>query len=153
MPRPASGLDADARLRAEVAALLRGGNAHADARSVLDGIPFERVNERPNGLPYALWDLVYHLWYAQHDILVFSINADYKGGSWPTDYWPSVEATPESWADTVQAFFDDQDRLVYTKTKTRVVFLPAAALEVQEARSKQERAVEAARSQRERIIL
>ena len=48
---------------------------------------------------------------------------------------------------------DDQDRLVYTKTKTRVVFLPAAALEVQEARSKQERAVEAARSQRERIIL
>lgn len=48
---------------------------------------------------------------------------------------------------------DDQDRLVYTKTKTRVVFLPAPALEVQEARSKHDQAWEAARDQRARIIL
>lgn len=48
---------------------------------------------------------------------------------------------------------DEQDRLVYTKTKTRVVFLPAPALQVQEARTKHEQALEAARDQRERIIL
>lgn len=48
---------------------------------------------------------------------------------------------------------DDQDRLVYTKTKTRVVFLPAPALQVQEARSKHAAGLQAAIDQRARIIL
>jgi hypothetical protein len=112
MPKPQAGLAGDARLRAEVVALLRGGPAHADARTVLDGIPFARVNERVEGLPYTLWEMVYHLWFSQHDILVFSINPDYEARDWPGDYWPDAEATETSWADTVQAFFDDQDKLV-----------------------------------------
>ncbi|MDX1419571.1 MAG: DinB family protein [Rubricoccaceae bacterium] len=112
MPAPQTGLDADARLRAEVAALLRGGNAHVDAAAILDGIPFDRVNEQPEGLPYSLWDLVYHLWFSQHDLLVFSINPDYQGHDWPADYWPSDDATETAWGDTVQAFSDDLDKLV-----------------------------------------
>ena len=48
---------------------------------------------------------------------------------------------------------DEQDRLVYTKTKTRVVFLPAPALEVQVAKSWHEQQVEAAQEQRAHIIL
>lgn len=112
MPQPPTGLAPDARLRAEVVALLRGANAHVDARAALDGLPFERVNERPPGLPHSLWDLVYHLWFAQHDILVFSINPGYAPHDWPDAYWPAGEATPEAWADTVQAFHDDLDKLV-----------------------------------------
>jgi hypothetical protein len=112
MPQPEPGLAGDARLRAEVVALLRGGHAHAAAAAILDGIPFARVNERVDGLPHTLWELVYHLWFAQHDILVFSINPDYEGHDWPGDYWPAAEATRESWADTTQAFFDDQEKLV-----------------------------------------
>ena len=112
MSKPESGLAPDARLRAECAALLRGGNAHADAVAVLDGIPVERVNERPDGLPYSLWDLVYHLWFTQHDLLVFSLNPDYEGHEWPAAYWPAAEATPTSWDDTRQAFLDDLDRLI-----------------------------------------
>jgi len=112
MPKPEVGLAGDARFRAEVVALLRGGNAHAGPHTILDGIPFERVNERAGGLPYTLWELVYHLWFSQHDILVFSINPDYQEPAWPADYWPAVEATPESWADTTRAFFDDLDKLV-----------------------------------------
>ncbi len=112
MPKPEPGLTGDARLRAEVVALLRGGNAHLPPESVLDGIPFERVGERVDGLPYALWELVYHLWFTQHDILVFSLNPDYAGHRWPDAYWPDAEATPESWADTRQAFLDDLEKLV-----------------------------------------
>lgn len=112
MPRPQIGLAPDARLRAEVVALLRGGHAHVDTATALDGIPFDRVNDRVEGLPYSLWDLVYHLWFAQHDILVFTLNPDYEGHDWPDDYWPSDDATPETWADTTQAFHSDLDRFV-----------------------------------------
>lgn len=48
---------------------------------------------------------------------------------------------------------DEQDRFVYTKAKTRVVFLPAPALKVQVAKSWHEQQVEAAQEQRARIIL
>lgn len=112
MPRPQIGLPPDARLRAEVVALLRGGHAHVDTATALDGIPFDRVNDRVEGLPYSLWDLVYHLWFAQHDILVFTLNPDYEGHDWPDAYWPSDDATPETWADTTQAFHSDLDRFV-----------------------------------------
>ena len=80
--------------------------------TVLDGIAFERVNERIDGLPYSLWELVYHLWVSQPDILVFIQQSDYKGHDWPDDYWPDEDATPESWADTTQAFQSDLARLV-----------------------------------------
>ena len=112
MPKPQTGLDSDARLRAEIVALLRGGHAHVDTATALDGIPFERVNDRVDGLPYSIWELVYHLWFAQHDIFVFILNADYAGHDWPDDYWPDADATPEAWADTTQAFHSDLDRIV-----------------------------------------
>lgn len=112
MPRPEPGLAPNARLRAELVALLRGGNAHLPTADTLDGIPFERANERPGGLPYSLWELAYHLWFTQHDILVFVQNPDYPGAEWPSDYWPETDATPEAWDNTCQAFRSDLDRLV-----------------------------------------
>ena len=112
MPKPKTGLTAADRLRAEAVALLRGGNAHAPAEAVLDGVPFDRANERLEGLPYSLWDLVYHLWFTQHDILVFCLNPDYEDHDWPAAYWPNAPATETAWNDTRQAFFDDLDKLV-----------------------------------------
>ncbi len=112
MPKPDSGLAPDARLRAELVALLRGGNAHVPTADALGGVPFERVNERPEGVPYSLWELAYHLWFTQHDLLVFLQNPNYEGHDWPDDYWPERDATPQSWADTCAAFGSDLDRLV-----------------------------------------
>lgn len=111
MPAPPSGLDAGDRLRHEIAALLRGGNAHV-GHGALDGIPPDRVNERVDGLPHSLWDLVYHIWFAQHDILVFTLRPDAPTHDWPADYWPDHDATPEAWADTVRAIGSDRDRLL-----------------------------------------
>jgi hypothetical protein len=70
------------------------------------------VNDRVDGLPSSLWELVYHLWYSQHDILVFTLSADYQERSWPRDYWPRTDATEESWENTRQAFLDDIEKLV-----------------------------------------
>ena len=112
MPTPEPGLDPNARLRAELVALLRGGNAHVAPADALGGIPFERIHEQPDGVPYSLWELVYHLWFTQHDILVFVQNSDYQGHTWPDDYWPAGDATPTAWADTCAAFHADLDRLV-----------------------------------------
>jgi uncharacterized damage-inducible protein DinB len=112
MPRPQIGLAPDARLRAEVVALLRGGHAHVDTATALDGIPFDRVHDRVDGAPHSLWDLVYHLWFAQRDILTFTLDPGYEAHDWPDDYWPSDEATPEAWTETLVAFRADLDRLV-----------------------------------------
>ncbi|MEM1043926.1 MAG: DinB family protein [Bacteroidota bacterium] len=112
MPKPDPGLASDDRLRAELVALLRGSNAHVDAATTLGGLPFGRANERPDGHPHSLWDLVYHLWFTQHDILDFCRNLDYAHRAWPDAYWPDAEATRETWTDTQRAFFDDLGALI-----------------------------------------
>ena len=112
MPRPPSGLDADARLRHELVALLRGGQASADAGAILGGLPPERINERAGGHALTLWELAYHLWFTQHDILIFAVNPAYEAPAWPDAYWPAAEGTPEAWADTTRAFLDDREKLV-----------------------------------------
>ena len=112
MPRPARDLTPDARLRRELAALLRGQNAHVDTATALRGIPPERVNERVDEFPHSLWDLVEHLRIAQADILEFSRSADYQEKAWPDDYWPDGDATPADWTASLDAFLADLDTLV-----------------------------------------
>ncbi|MDX1530815.1 MAG: DinB family protein [Rhodothermales bacterium] len=112
MPTPDPGLAPDARLRAELVALLRGGNAHADPRTILADIPPERVNRHPDGLPYSLWQLVEHLRFTQRDILDFVRDPDYAAPEWPDAYWPGHEATPEEWERSRAAFLTDLDDVV-----------------------------------------
>ncbi len=112
MPRPTRDLAPDARLHHEVAALLRGQNAHVDAATALRGIPPERANERVDGMPHSLWDLVEHLRIAQADILEFSRSADYQAKDWPADYWPDGDATLEAWSTSRDAFLADLDALI-----------------------------------------
>jgi len=50
---------------------------------------------------------------AQHDILDFCVNRDYKEMSWPDDYWPmSPEPTSGSaWKESVEQFKRDRAAL------------------------------------------
>lgn len=109
MPTPR--LPPDARLRAELVALLRGAQAHVDAPTALADVPPERVNDRVDGLPYSLWDLAWHLRFTQADILAFC-RPGYVEAEWPADYWPERPATAEDWAACLDAFFADLDALV-----------------------------------------
>jgi len=112
MARPPSGLDADARLRHELAALLRGGQAAVDARTALGGIPPARVNDRADGLPHSLWDLVEHLRFSQADILEYAVDPAYQKKDWPDAYWPDWAAQPVEWDAALAGFFADLDALV-----------------------------------------
>lgn len=112
MPAPPSGLDADARLRHELVGLLRGGNAHVPTEHALAGVPPDRANERADGMPHSLWDLLWHLHYTQADILDFCQNADYHERAWPDSYWPDGEAGGGDWERVRADFLADLERLV-----------------------------------------
>lgn len=107
---PAPDLDPDARLRAELVALLRGGQAHLDAEHVLNGIPPARVNDRAEGTPHSLWDLLEHLRRTQADILEFC-RPGYTEKAWPADYWPPSPARDADWDTARSRFTEDLDAL------------------------------------------
>ena len=103
--------DLSARLRTELLALLRGGNAHAPTLNALAGVPAADIHRRPDGFEHSLWDLLYHLWFTQHDILVFCQDPDYSEPPWPAAYWPEREGTAEDWSETLAMFEADLDAM------------------------------------------
>ena len=113
---PPRDLAPDARLRHELTALLRGRQAHVDARTALAGVPPHRANDRAPGWDHSLWDLLWHLRFTQADILEFVHDGHdgqgYADKDWPADYWPEHAATADDWRQSRAAFFDDLDALV-----------------------------------------
>lgn len=80
---------------------------------MLDEMPYEKAGIVPEGLPYSFWQQLYHLRYAQKDILDFSTDSDYSAPSWPDDYWPE-NAAPESrdeWERTIEAYKNERAEL------------------------------------------
>lgn len=116
MPRPTPGpLAADARLRAELADLLRGGHAHVPPLQAFAGVPPGRVNERPDGLPYSLWDLLEHVRIATADLLAFTLTRGgpgYEPLDWPDAYWPDGPGTADGWRRSLATLSDDLDAVV-----------------------------------------
>ena len=111
MTAPPRDLEADARLRHELAALLDGGQASVDAAGALGAVPPARVNDRVPGWDHSLWDLLEHLRFTQADILEFSTDAGYAEKRWPTDYWPALEAVDGDWDRALEAFLADLEAL------------------------------------------
>lgn len=102
----------DAALREQLAALLSGGQAHANFSDAVAEFPANRIGERPAGLPYSAWQLVQHIRIALHDLLEFATNSEYVEMEWPGSYWPK-EAAPgkdQSWEETVKAVQADLKR-------------------------------------------
>lgn len=78
--------------------LLKTGNAHASLDDALKNIPFDLLGEKPENLPYSIWQLSEHIRIAQWDILEFCRNEKHVSPKWPEGYWPS-DAKPASKAD------------------------------------------------------
>lgn len=70
------------------------------------------MNRTPDGFEHSLWDLLYHLWFAQRDILEFCRDRDYQPHEWPDAYWPDHEGTADDWGQTLTAFSLDLAVLV-----------------------------------------
>jgi DinB superfamily len=99
----------DVALRQQLAALLKGGQAHASFEDAVAQFPTDRVGERLEGLPYSAWQLVEHIRITLHDLLEFATNSEYVELEWPSGYWPKNAAPGkgESWNATVKAIQAD----------------------------------------------
>jgi uncharacterized damage-inducible protein DinB len=89
---------------------LQGGMAFMPVEKIIEKIPFDKAGIRPEGLPYSLWEQLYHLRYAQKDIIDFSFHGDYQEAAWPDDYWPEHPGpgSEQEWEDAVRDFFNDR---------------------------------------------
>lgn len=94
--------------------LLNKGNAHVSLDAALNGIPFSLLGEKPNQLPYSIWQLTEHIRISQRDILEFSRDAKYVSPKWPEEYWPA-ESTPAKeslWNDCVTQIESDRKTFI-----------------------------------------
>ncbi|MGK7392577.1 MAG: DinB family protein [Candidatus Cyclobacteriaceae bacterium M2_1C_046] len=101
----------DNKLRDQLIKHVKGGEAFMPITEMLKKITFNKLGFKPDGLPYSFYQQFYHLRFAQYDILEFSRNPDYKGFSWPDDYWPEKTA-PENekeWDDLVTDYFKERE--------------------------------------------
>ena len=103
----------DRDVRDHVSRLLAWQDAHAGFDKAIEDTPVDVRGRRPNGLPHSPWELLEHIRLAQHDILDFCRNANYKELTWPADYWPPSPAPPTAaaWDASFQQFLDDRRAL------------------------------------------
>jgi hypothetical protein len=99
-------MDKDKALRQHLLELLNGESAHISLESVLSNFPIENINKRI-GDSHTAWQLLEHIRLAQWDILDFSVNPEYKEMTFPDDYWPKEDGTPERWKQSVKQTLDD----------------------------------------------
>lgn len=98
----------------ELTKLLKGGNAHADLKTALAGLPPELRGAKAAGLPYTIWQLVEHIRIAQWDMLEFSKDGSHQSPKWPDDYWPKETAPADdaAWKKSVKQIEDDLEAFV-----------------------------------------
>ena len=100
-------------LRRHLLRALDWGDAHADAATILSGMPPDLQGVRPEGALHSAWELLDHLRRTQLDILDFCLNADYEPRAWPADYWPErpEPPSPDAWDEAAAAFRRDLERM------------------------------------------
>jgi uncharacterized damage-inducible protein DinB len=106
-------MPSDSVLREHVLNLLTERQAHCTFEDAVAQMPPDRRGERPEDLPYSVWELVEHIRRAQHDILVYCQDADYDTPEWPADYWPGSQVPPndEAWTDALTQVEEDRNAL------------------------------------------
>lgn len=99
----------DRALRKQLVEFLRGGSAHAELKTVIEGFPKEKRGAKPNGAAHSAWQLLEHIRIALHDLYDFSTNPKYIQPDWPADYWPKEEAPArdDAWNASVKAVEKD----------------------------------------------
>ena len=97
--------------RAQITKALDWGEAHVDFDAALEGLPADKRGVVPPGGQYSVWQLLEHMRIAQHDILDFSVNPNYKEMKWPDDYWPKSPEPPSSaaWDESIASFKRDRE--------------------------------------------
>lgn len=112
----------DAAVRELLSKMLAWEDAHVGFDAAVANIAPDMRSRQPAGLPYSPWQLLEHLRRAQHDILDFCNNPQYKELNWPADYWPASPAPPSAaaWDESVKAFRRDRQALQQLATDPKV---------------------------------
>jgi uncharacterized damage-inducible protein DinB len=99
----------DTQLRSHLVDLLTARQAHCTFDEAVADLPAEARGQRPDDLPYSVWEQVEHLRRAQRDILDFCRDPEYTQPAWPDDYWPDSAAPADeaAWTDSVEQVQDD----------------------------------------------
>ncbi len=99
----------DTKLREQLIDHLSGHGAHIDFDTALDGFPIELAGKHVPNLAHTAWQLVYHLWIAQWDILEFCKDSRHISPDYPSGYWPQEDGpeSEERWNETVDSFRRD----------------------------------------------
>lgn len=100
-------------LRTHVVNLLTARQAHCTFEDAVARMPPNRRGERPDALPYSVWELVEHIRRAQDDILVYCRDPDYEHPDWPADFWPENAAPPSAdrWEKSLTQIEEDREVL------------------------------------------
>jgi hypothetical protein len=108
-------------LRKHLASLLNMKGAHVKLVETVGDFPVAMRGARPHGAPHTAWQLLEHMRMAQHDILDFSRNPNYKEKKFPDDYWPSTEAPPsqEAWDQSIVQFQNDMKEMQELVAETK----------------------------------
>ncbi len=99
----------ESKLREQLVHSLSGKGAHMSFDQAVKGFPRDLIGERVTHLAHTAWQLVFHLWIAQWDILEFSRDAAHHSPEWPKGYWPPNDApdAAQLWDETIAKFNSD----------------------------------------------
>ena len=107
-------MESSERWKEIVASSLDWDQAHLSLENAVKGLPAEVRGRRPEGLPHSPWELLEHVRIAQHDLLDFCSNPDYRHElDWPDDYWPAARdaISDEDWDNSLAEIRRDRDAL------------------------------------------
>lgn len=104
----------DKALREHLAAVLTGGDAHADFDAAVKDLSAEARGKRPEGAEHSPWEVLEHMRIAQWDILEFTRNPKHVSPEFPAGYWPGTAAPPnaKAWEKSVAEFRGDLKAMV-----------------------------------------
>ena len=106
----------DKVLRTQLAISLSGKGAHAAFDDVVKGFRISLVGKRVPNLAHTAWQILYHMWMTQRDILEFVRDPAYESPPWPSGYWPDESAsgavTEKQWEETVRKHREDLSAVI-----------------------------------------
>jgi len=94
----------DKKLRDQLVAMIRQGNAFRPLPQLLDSIPFEITGKQVEGYDHNIWELTEHMRIALHDLVEYSKDSRYQSPPWPEGFWPDhlKPRSKEEWQQSVK---------------------------------------------------
>ncbi len=101
-------------LKKRLVRLISSKEAHVPFIDAIHGLSFDDCILKPQGVPYSIYDLVFHCKVTQWDILQYVKNPHHISPEWPLGYWPEKNHHPSRkiWQDNIDNFLSDQKDMI-----------------------------------------